>query len=182
MNSKLFQALKNFSIYTLAAVAVMSTASVAKADRWGCERRVGVIGAIIGGIIGAQIGHGDGRTIATIGGALIGSAVDRNIVCQMREEEREDMEYSMHSCLERRYDPDALQCDPWSGPTYGGGFRIISQGYANQNYCREIESTIYRPDNYGRPVPVQTVTTLQCMRGPGMWYRETHYSVYRRQY
>lgn len=34
-----------------------------------------VLGAIIGGVVGNQVGHGDGRVVATMAGAAIGGAI-----------------------------------------------------------------------------------------------------------
>lgn len=36
-------------------------------------------GAVIGGILGSQVGSGSGRDLATIGGAIAGGAVGRNV-------------------------------------------------------------------------------------------------------
>lgn len=66
-----------------------------------------VLGLIVGGLIGNQFGHGSGRAAATVGGAMLGSAVARDAqrdryyrggrevtrheeVCEWRDEYREE--------------------------------------------------------------------------------------------
>ena len=49
----------------------------------------GVLGAIVGGILGHQVGKGDGRKIATVGGAAAGAVVGSNIAANSGNERQD---------------------------------------------------------------------------------------------
>lgn len=44
-----------------------------------------VAGAVIGGLLGNQVGAGDGKKVATVGGAVAGAAVGRHIEGKRQE-------------------------------------------------------------------------------------------------
>jgi outer membrane lipoprotein SlyB len=46
------------------------------------------IGAIAGGVLGNQVGHGDGRTAATVGGAVAGGAIGHQVEKNNRDGDR----------------------------------------------------------------------------------------------
>ena len=54
-------------------------------DRRYNSRTPQVLGAIIGGVLGNRFGHGDGRKIATVAGAVLGSQVGRDVKQQNRK-------------------------------------------------------------------------------------------------
>ena len=43
-----------------------------------------MLGAIVGGALGNQVGKGDGRAAATVGGAVVGGAIGHNIAKNSR--------------------------------------------------------------------------------------------------
>jgi uncharacterized protein YcfJ len=51
---------------------------VRQPERYG-TRDGTLIGAVVGGLLGNQMGHGNGRTLATVGGAVAGGYVGRDI-------------------------------------------------------------------------------------------------------
>jgi uncharacterized protein YcfJ len=54
------------------------TVQVRQPERFG-NRDGAVVGAVVGGLLGHQVGGGSGRTLATVGGAVAGGYVGRNI-------------------------------------------------------------------------------------------------------
>jgi uncharacterized protein YcfJ len=58
-----------------------------------------LIGGVAGGIIGNQVGKGRGKTIATIGGALIGSIVGNNL--SQRDQNNNSYSYTTYKTVRR---------------------------------------------------------------------------------
>jgi uncharacterized protein YcfJ len=54
------------------------TLQVRQPERFG-NRDGALLGAVVGGLVGHQIGGGNGRTLATVGGAVAGGYAGRNI-------------------------------------------------------------------------------------------------------
>ena len=79
-----------------------------------CNRDIagGVIGGAVGGILGSQIGDGDQRTLATLGGAVIGdqmqarqkqdAEVQRQMQAQQAEIERQERELNQLKAQQAR--------------------------------------------------------------------------------
>ena len=65
------------------------TPPVAQEDDSGKRAVGGVLGAIVGGILGHQVGRGDGRNIATVGGAAAGAVVGSKLAADNDREERD---------------------------------------------------------------------------------------------
>ena len=109
----------------------------------GCENTtrqdVGrLAGGILGGAIGTQVGHGDGRTIAIIGGTLLGGALGGAIGKNMDDTDR----LKMQQVLEQNR---TNQTSSWTNPDTGAHYQVkpvrtydrpASSG--RKQYCREF--------------------------------------------
>lgn len=74
--------------------------SSASEDDSGRRTAGGVLGAIVGGILGHQVGKGDGRKVATVGGVAAGAVVGSNIAAGSGNE-RQDAPAQKYT-IERR--------------------------------------------------------------------------------
>lgn len=105
-----------------------------------CNRDV--IGAVLGGAVGAaagsQIGKGDGRTLATVGGAIIGVLVGGNIGRAMDQVDQN----CVGQVLERAPTGKPVV---WNNPDGNGEYRVTpTRTYQTRSgtYCREYRTTI----------------------------------------
>lgn len=105
-----------------------------------CNRDV--IGAILGGAVGAaagsQIGKGDGRKLATIGGAIIGVLVGGNLGRAMDQVDQN----CVGQVLERA---ETGKTVVWKNPDRQGEYKVTPTRTYQTNggtYCREYQTQI----------------------------------------
>lgn len=124
------------------------------------------LGAIIGGasgaLIGSQFGKGDGKTAATIGGAIIGLLVGGNVGRAMDQVD--------HNCigqvLERAPTGQAVA---WESPDDGHHYQVTpTRTYQAESgeYCREYTTTVMVG---GRP---QNAYGTACRQPDGSWKKQ----------
>lgn len=126
-----------------------------------CNRDV--IGAVLGGAVGAaagsQIGKGDGRTLATIGGAIIGVLVGGNIGRAMDQVDQNCVGQILERTPTRR-------TVVWQNPDRNGEYRVTpTRTYQTRagTYCREYQTKIIID---GR---VQNAYGTACRHTDGTW-------------
>jgi len=105
-----------------------------------CNRDV--IGAILGGAVGAaagsQFGKGDGRTLATLGGAIVGVLVGGNLGRAMDQVDQN----CVGQALERAQTGKTVV---WKNPDRQGQYKVTpTRTYQTRNgtYCREYQTQI----------------------------------------
>lgn len=102
-----------------------------------------LIGGVAGGILGHQVGGGSGKTVATIGGAIVGTMVGHNLSNQRAY--RPAREYITHQevCTteyQRRY---SKQFVGYKNIAYYKGRKIVKISPRKQHYIRIHKSIRY---------------------------------------
>lgn len=126
-----------------------------------CNRQV--LGAVLGGgtgaVIGSQIGEGEGRTVAVIGGTIIGALVGGSIGRMMDEVDQN----CVGQVLEHAPDGQAII---WEDPQSDSRFQVAplqTVQTAEGQYCREYTATATiggeERETYG----------LACRQPDGAW-------------
>jgi len=121
------------------------------------SRAVGsVLGGIVGGVLGNQIGQGDGRTLATIGGAVAGVLVGGEIGRRM--------DAADHACI-----GEVLEMAPAGRPVQwqdGPQRYTVVPGqvnYVQGSYCRPYTLTVHTERG------PQRQNGTACRRPDGVW-------------
>lgn len=128
-----------------------------------CNRDV--IGAILGGAIGAaagsQIGKGDGRKLATVGGAIIGVLVGGNLGRAMDQVDQN----CVGQVLERTPTGRTVV---WKNPDQNGQYKVTpTRTYQNRagTYCREYQTQVVIGGK------LENAWGVACRQPDGTWKR-----------
>jgi surface antigen len=117
------------------------------------------LGGIAGGVLGNQIGKGRGRTLATVGGVLIGAIIGDNIYreIQMRDQRR------ISQVLEETPSGRSVS---WQNPDTGDQFRVTPEpAYKDtrQRDCRDYKTWVFI-DGYEKEI-----RGTACRTANGQW-------------
>lgn len=103
------------------------------------ENNIGtLLGGIAGGILGHQIGGGSGKTVATIGGAILGSAVGNNLSNSQKAYRAYEYETVRRCRTNYRYD-NRRELSGYNNVGYYKGQKIVK--FSNQK-LRTIPVTL----------------------------------------
>jgi len=123
----------------------------------------GLAGAALGGILGSNIGSGSGKTVATIGGAVLGGLAGNQIARELTCQDQAYMYDTTQTSLERY---PSGQSAEWRNPDSGhrGTVTPVST-YKNASgkHCREFEQTIFID---GKP---ENAKGAACRQPDGTW-------------
>jgi surface antigen len=129
---------------------------VAGVSRCNSQRVGQVLGGVVGGVLGNQIGKGDGRTVATIGGAvaglLIGGEVGRRLDANDQTCVGEVLEFA-----------PAGQRVQW--PSHGTQYVVVPGNASRRgdSYCRPYTVEVQTPNGW------QRTRERACRRPDGVW-------------
>lgn len=113
-----------------------------------------VIGGVAGGLIGNQFGKGRGRTVTTVGGVILGSAIANSLTLADRNCASQALEYAVPGTQVSWRNPD------------GNAYTVLpTNNYQNQDgrYCREYHSI----SNIGGQQ--QETFGTACRQADGAW-------------
>jgi len=131
----------------------------------GCQlnkQNVGTgVGGVAGGVLGSNVGGGSGRTIAIIGGTLLGAMIGGHIGSEMDE-------------LDRRRTYETFENTPtgrtnsWNNPDTGSQYSVTpTRTYETNNRpCREYEMDAYIDGQR------EVVTGTACRNANGEWVNQ----------
>ncbi|MBL0391395.1 glycine zipper 2TM domain-containing protein [Ramlibacter monticola] len=115
-----------------------------------------LLGGIVGGVLGNQIGKGDGRTLATIGGAVAGVLVGGEVGRRM--------DAANHACVGEVLEvaPAGRQVQWAEGPTR---YTVVpgQVRYVQGSYCRPYTLTVHTEHG------PQRQQGTACRRPDGVW-------------
>ena len=114
-----------------------------------------VVGGVAGGLVGNQFGHGKNRTVATIGGALLGAIIGQSIDRQDESCAYQALEYAQPNTQVAWANPD----DNYAYTVTPGA--VTQQG--NGRYCREYQAQVLVGDQ------LQSGYGTACRQPDGSW-------------
>ena len=117
-----------------------------------------VSGALVGGVLGHQIGGGNGKTLATIGGAALGGFVGSRIGRNMDQDDQRKAAQALETSPDER-------ATAWRNPNTGEAYSVTPKRtyQGAEGPCRDFETTT---EIDGRR---ETVRGTACRQGDGSW-------------
>lgn len=139
--------LQNATLLVLLTVALFplsSTSAQAECARDTTQSILGgLAGAALGGLLGSGIGEGSGKTVATIGGALLGGFAGNQLASNLNCEDENHIHRSTQYSLEHKRSGESIS---WNNPDSGNhGSVTPTATFRNdigQN-CRNFQQKIY---------------------------------------
>lgn len=156
------------TVFALALLLALSplTATSAQAE---CARDTtegiiaGFAGAALGGLFGSQFGEGSGKTVATIGGALLGGFAGNQLSTDLNCEDKDRIYQSTQSSLEHKRSGEGIT---WNNPDSGNRGSVTPTNTFKNEYgqnCRQFQQKIYTNDT------PEVASGVACRQPNGRW-------------
>lgn len=131
-------------LLTLALSPLLSTSAHAECARDTTQSILGgLAGAALGGLLGSGIGEGSGKTVATIGGALLGGFAGNQLASNLNCEDENHIYRSTQYSLEHKRSGESIR---WNNPDSGNHGSVTPtatfRNEVGQN-CRNFQQKIY---------------------------------------
>lgn len=117
-----------------------------------------VVGGLLGGALGSQVGDGRGKTLATIGGALLGAYAGSEVGRYMDQSDLMKVNHALES-------NPVNQTTAWRNPDSGYRYAVTPKRTYSSNgkVCRAYTT------NVNMSGKLETVKGTACRDGNGIW-------------
>ncbi|MBV1886245.1 MAG: glycine zipper 2TM domain-containing protein, partial [Parvibaculaceae bacterium] len=123
----------------------------------------GLAGAALGGLFGSQFGEGSGKTVATIGGALLGGFAGNQLATDLNCEDEDRIYQSTQSSLEHKRSGETIT---WNNPDSGNRGSVTPTNTFRNEYgqnCRQFQQKIYTNNT------PEVASGVACRQPNGRW-------------
>lgn len=106
----------------------------------------GLAGAALGSLFGSQFGEGSGKTMATLGGALLGGFAGNQLATNLNCEDENHIYRSTQSSLEYKRSGESIT---WTNPDSGNHGSVTPTATFRNEFgqnCRRFQQKIYMND------------------------------------